>query len=108
MLVAYIALTGHYTHLNYHIQTNMTSVRAFRNQLVAPKKGDRSYCQYRRLQVQVDWVHDNKDLLVLVCQASSLPECRPAEVLHPAVLAEKRGRKTQWQAQFEGEAVYAG
>lgn len=50
-----------------------------------------SHRQDGRLHVEVDGVHDDKYLLVLVCEAVRFPEGRLAVVLNPAVLAQEGG-----------------
>lgn len=65
-------------------------------------------CPHRqdgRLHVEVDGVHDDKHLLVLVGEAVGLPECCLAVILDPAVLAQEGGGKAERQAQLEGETV---
>lgn len=52
--------------------------------------------EYDGFEVQVDGVHDDEDLLVLVHQTRRLPEGRLAVVLDPTVLAQERGRQAQW------------
>lgn len=65
-----------------------------------------THCQDGGLQVQVDGVHNDEDLLVLVREAVGLSQRSLAEVLNPAVLAQEGGGQTQRQTQLEGEAVY--
>ena len=50
-----------------------------------------SYREDWRLQIQVDRVHNDKDLLILVGETVFLPESRFAKVLDPAMLAQKCG-----------------
>ena len=58
------------------------------------------------LLVEVDGVHDDEDLLVLVGQPGvGLLERRLAVVLDPAVLAEEGGGQPQREPELEGEAV---
>ena len=58
------------------------------------------------LLVEVDGVHDDEDLLVLVGQSGvGLLERRLAVVLDPAVLAEEGGGQPQREPELEGEAV---
>lgn len=64
-----------------------------------------TYCQDRWLQVQVDGVHYNEHLLVLVGETVGLSQRRLAVVLDPAVFAEEGRRQTQGQAQFKWETV---
>lgn len=68
-------------------------------------------CPHRqdgRLHVEVDGVHDDKHLLVLVGEAVGLPEGGLAVVLDPTVLAQEGGGQAERQAQLEREAVDAG
>ncbi len=67
-----------------------------------------TYRQNRRLQVEIDRVHDDEYLLVLVHQPRVFPQSGLAEVLNPSVLAQECGRKAQGQPQLEREAVDAG
>ena len=65
-----------------------------------------TYSQYCRLLVEVNGVHNNEDLLVLVSEAGvGLLEGSLAVVLHPAVLPQEGGGKAQGQPQLEGETV---
>ena len=58
--------------------------------------------------VEVDGVHDDEDLLVLVSEASvSLLERSLAVVLNPAVLAQEGGGESQGQSKLEWETVNA-
>ena len=55
-----------------------------------------TYSQNSRLLIEVDGVHDDEDLLVLVREAGvGLLESGLAIVLHPAVLAEEGGGQPQ-------------
>jgi len=57
------------------------------------------------LLVEVDGVHDNEDLLVLVAEAAGLLQGGLAVVLNPAVLAEEGGGQADGESQLEGEGV---
>ena len=69
------------------------------------QSGEETHGEDRRFQGEVDGVHHNEDLLVLMGQAVGFPESCFAEILNPSVLPEERGRETQGQTQFEREAV---
>ena len=61
------------------------------------------------LLIEVDGVHDDEDLLVLVGEPGvRLLEGGLAVVLDPAVLAEEGGGQPQGEPELEGEAVDAG
>ena len=67
-----------------------------------------TYSQYCRFLIEVDGVHNNEDLLVLVCQARvSLFQSRLAVILDPAMFPQEGGGETQGQPQLEGETVNA-
>ena len=58
------------------------------------------------LLIEVDGVHDDEDLLVLVGEPGvGLLERGLAVVLHPAVLAEEGGGQPQRQPELERETV---
>ena len=68
-----------------------------------------TYSQYCRFLIEVDGVHNNEDLLILVRQARvGLFQSRLAVVLDPAVLPQEGGGKTQGQPELERETVNAG
>ena len=72
------------------------------------QNGKWSHRQNSGLLVEVDGVHDDEDLLVLVGQPGvGLLERRLAVVLDPAVLAEEGGGQPQREPELEGEAVDA-
>ena len=51
-----------------------------------------TYSQYCRFLIEVDWVHNNENLLVLVCQARiSLFESCLAVILNPTMLPQEGG-----------------
>ena len=67
-----------------------------------------TYSQYCRFLIEVDGVHNNEDLLVLVCQPRvGLFQSSLAVILDPAMFAQEGGGQTQWQPELEGETVNA-
>ena len=65
-----------------------------------------TYSQYCRFLIEVDGVHNNENLLVLVGQPRiSLFQSCLAVVLNPAVLPQEGGGQAQWQSKLEGETV---
>ena len=61
------------------------------------QNGKWSHRQNSGLLVEVDGVHDDEDLLVLVSESTGLLEGSLAVVLHPAVLAQEGGGKPDGQ-----------
>ena len=56
--------------------------------------------------VEVDGVHNNEDLLVLVSEAGvGLLEGSLAVVLDPAVLPQEGGGQAEWQTELERKTV---
>ena len=67
-----------------------------------------TYSQYCRFLIEVDGVHNNENLLVLVGQTRvSLLQSSLAVILDPAVLPQEGGGQTQRQPELEGETVNA-
>ena len=65
-----------------------------------------TYSQYCRLLVEVNGVHNNEDLLVLVSEAGvGLLEGSLAVVLDPAVFAQEGRGQAQWKTELERKTV---
>ena len=65
-----------------------------------------TYSQYCRLLVEVNGVHNNEDLLVLVSEAGvGLLEGSLAVVLDPAVFAQEGGGEAQRKTKLEWKTV---
>ena len=68
-----------------------------------------TYSQYCRFLIEVDRVHNNEHLLVLVGQARvGLLESSLAVILDPAVLPQEGGGEAQGEPELERETVNAG
>lgn len=68
-----------------------------------------TYSQYCRFLIEVDGVHNNENLLVLVGQARvGLLESSLAVILDPAVLPQEGGGEAKGEPELEREAVNAG
>lgn len=65
----------------------------------------RTHRQDGGFQVEIDGVHDDEHLLVLVSKTIGFPQRSLAEVLDPPVLAQERGREAERQPELEGKTV---
>ena len=53
------------------------------------KMHDKSYRKNRRFQIEIDWVHNDENLLVLVREPGLFSQGGFAEILDPAVFSQK-------------------
>lgn len=67
----------------------------------------KTHRQHLLFQIQVDRVHHDKHLMVLVDEAVRFAQRRLAKVLDPSVAPEERRRQPQRQTQLERETVDA-